>query len=496
LSIVGPRFSGKSVVLNALKASIEKCDTQYAAVILWDLGHLTPNSDNSFLSVMRGLIAQSLAGKHQEIADELRNVDEGDYPSIRELFEYMSHSNIHILMLWDGFDKPLASGKLTRNLWDQLRELASEPSLRLVTASRRKLIDLIRSEESATSDFWGIFDPTPVKLATFDDQDCGEILSMLTGHQLDRGALTELANWTANYPPLFLDLLNEIASSCAPGQVDNEQVNQAASAITERVEPILHSAWAECPIEAKDLYLDLAASRGIPESEVNLADANWLLERGMACKRGNQIQVACRFLQNFLQANSQYGSNMSHLFGSPSAYNANIRGVLERRLGLVNSSERILTRLISLCISDIPDHPETCLGNLTSIEDAVLAAVCAYEFGPDRIFPGEVYDQLHWVDATNKIVKRLRDLRDRPIPGDRLIRLQILRLITGSAQGFQTISRFANKDIYVLIDAIHSFRNRTEHSDGDHISLGVAVAALMICIELLACIERAKLEDI
>ena len=62
-----------------------------------------------------------------------------------------------ILVVLDGFDHVLAGTGLTRNLWDQLRELARRPSLRLVTGSRRRLRELCRTEEVQSSNFWGIF---------------------------------------------------------------------------------------------------------------------------------------------------------------------------------------------------------------------------------------------------------------------------------------------------------------------------------------------------
>jgi hypothetical protein len=82
-----------------------------------------------------------------------------------------------MLLLLDGLDRLLAADTLTRNLWDQLRELASQPSLRLVTASRQRLRDLIRSPDAATSDFWNIFDPNPVQIGVMDDGDLGKALA-------------------------------------------------------------------------------------------------------------------------------------------------------------------------------------------------------------------------------------------------------------------------------------------------------------------------------
>ena len=40
------------------------------------------------------------------------------------------------------------------------------------------------------------------------------------------------------------------------------------------------------------------------------------------------------------------------------------------------------------------------------------------------------------------------------------------------------------------LDAIHQFRNRSEHAEGQSIHAGVAVSALLLCIELLSCLDR------
>jgi len=45
LSVVGPRYSGKSVLLHGLAERMMGEDSPYNATILWDLGHQTPESD-------------------------------------------------------------------------------------------------------------------------------------------------------------------------------------------------------------------------------------------------------------------------------------------------------------------------------------------------------------------------------------------------------------------------------------------------------------------
>jgi hypothetical protein len=171
LSVVGPRYSGKSVLLKALAARMRQNDSLYGAVVLWDLGHQTPDSDTAFLTLLCQRLGQGIKTINADYGEHLLAVDSNVYSDLREVIQALKDDGTKVLMLWDGFDKPLGAGKLTRNLWDQLRELASIPSLRLVTATRRTLHELIRSEESVTSDFWNIFDMIPVRVEPFDDAD-------------------------------------------------------------------------------------------------------------------------------------------------------------------------------------------------------------------------------------------------------------------------------------------------------------------------------------
>ena len=73
---------------------------------------------------------------------------------------------------------------------------------------------------------------------------------------------------------------------------------------------------------------------------------------------------------------------------------------------------------------------------------------------------------------------------------DRFQQLRLMQLLTGSTKDFESKAKAVSKDSYVLLNAIHCFRNRNQHGEGQEIHLGVAVAAIMTCLELLACLER------
>jgi hypothetical protein len=76
------------------------------------------------------------------------------------------------------------------------------------------------------------------------------------------------------------------------------------------------------------------------------------------------------------------------------------------------------------------------------------------------------------------------------VSADPLDQIRLLGLLTGSHRNFDARAKATSKDTYVLIDAIHNFRNRAQHPDGQSIHAGVAVAAIIACLELLACLER------
>ena len=78
------------------------------------------------------------------------------------------------------------------------------------------------------------------------------------------------------------------------------------------------------------------------------------------------------------------------------------------------------------------------------------------------------------------------------IPGDPGLQLRTLQYLTGSYQGFESQAKCTSKDTYVLLNAIHSYRNRGQHTGGQQMHVGVAVAAMISCVELLACLARER----
>jgi len=488
-SVVGPRFSGKSVILKQLAEEMQAETSPYCCVIEWDLRHGTPQTNQGFLEQLclklsDGLNAAGLTdyGKH------LKEVSDGHYGEICEVLDCLE-SEEKVLMVWDGFDKPLCSGKLTRNLWDNLLELCRKPSFRLVTATRRELSSLIRDEESVTSDFWGVFGDI-VRVGPFDNIDTETVLTSLDDYEFEAGAKTELTNWTAGNPPLFLEVLNTVLNNKRPGVISPADINKLAESSLDSLSAVLGDLWEDCSLSAQDLYTVLVDRRSVPITET-AHERSELTQKGFAILSANSLKVSCRLLERHIQGAGPDAGSMARLFGDEEKYKSNIADLLRRRLAHVGVVDQQLHRYVEIAIGLLPDDPEPALNNLTSIEDRALDIVCQREFGPGRRVPQSTVDYWTLPPRDNDSMVRTRIPHDDwVVSADRLTQLRFLQLLTGSQNDFEPKTRCTSKDAYVLLNAIHSYRNRNQHADGQEMHLGVAVAAMMTCIELLACLDR------
>ncbi|MEW6663774.1 MAG: hypothetical protein AB1512_00965 [Thermodesulfobacteriota bacterium] len=491
LSVIGPRFVGKTVIMNALAKRCLLEDSPYEFVLHWHLGHVAPASDGDFVAQLCDLLRDAFAASGGKYGEHREYLASRSFDVLKEVTELLDSDGKAILMLWDGFDKPLGQGRLTGHLWDQMRTIFYGRRHKIVTATRRPLSELIRSQDAITSPFWNIFDMNPVRVDAFDDQDCEEILDRLTEHIFQTGAKTELANWSAALPPLFLELLNQILADIPSGKVDNEAVNHAGVKATETLSGVISDMWEDCPAPAKDMYFRLLSCRDVLLADVGRNARNCLIEKCFARQSGNKLVASCRLLQQHLQGAKSEAGSMARLFGTWGDYKTNIRSLLERRLAHISRFDARLHRLVERAIDDIPYYTDDCLNNLTGIRDCALQLIWQREFGAAKCVPQEIIT--YWTAIPRNENRLIRDMMQTncwEIPTDPLDQIRLLGLLTGSSRNFEARAKASSKDTYVLIDAIHNFRNRAQHPDGQAIHLGVAVAAIMTCLELLACLER------
>lgn len=485
LSVVGPRYAGKTVLVHGLAERMRQADSPYASVIIWDLGHQTPDSNPAFLKTLCRKLGEGLKSSGNDYGDHLLAVEGDEYDEMREVLDALHTDDSKVLMLWDGFDKPLSTGKLTRNLWDQLRELASYPSLRLVTATRRPLAELIRSEESVTSDFWNIFDMTPVRVGLFDESDRAIVLEKLSGVTFKSGARSELENWSAGYPPLYLALLNQIKESGVSGEIDNQVVNDAAKAVQDGVSSVVHYLWNDCPETAKDIYRHLVEHGVSSVAGVGHTERAHLEEKGFIKISANRMTQGCRFLEYFIKSQGDDSGSMVRLFSSWDDYRGNIRGLLELRLNQLSTLDASLLKYIRRCIEDIPDHPEDCIYNIRGIVDMALDLIWDAELGSGKVVPAEWFTE--WQHNGEKGSESY--YWNNQFPAKRGHQIRLLQLLTGTQNSAPKAKRIS-KNSWALASSAHGFGDFGMHREGAQVSVGLAVSAVNVCLELAACLEK------
>jgi hypothetical protein len=481
LSVVGSRFSGKSVLLNALAENIRRDESSpFEVVVLWDLGHQTPINNEDFLRTMCKKIGSKLRSVNKEWGEILLASDD-PYDDLREVIEQLASEKVNILMLWDGFDKPLSSGKLTRNLWDQLRALAQSSSLRLITASRKPLHKLIRDEDSVASDFWNIFDPNSVIVGVFDEDDKNTVLKKLNNIEFDKGSKKELINWTGGFPPLYLLVINQLL---ALTHVDNIAVEEAAKTVLgNSASGILEDLWKDCPASTKELFLHLVEKSEIPISETSSEERNGLIEKGFGKTSSNKIIKNCRLMEHHIRNQKEVIDSVARLFKEHDDYQKNIKPVLEHRLNQIKNIDNRLKELIERCIEDIPKNPEDCLKNMRGILDRALNFIVNKEFPEQHKIPSD------WIAEWQYDGRKID--ANETFPNTTNKKLYLIQSMTGAYPGQKTPpkAKYANKASYCFLDNIKSYGDYGHHSDGQIILVETAVTAIMTCIELAASLD-------
>ncbi|WP_210411664.1 hypothetical protein [Rhodoferax sediminis] len=481
LQVVGPRFAGKTVILHELAARLRQAGSTYSAVLVWDLGHQTPETDALFMQRLARELSAALKASHPDYADHLRNTQDNHYQDIAEVLNALKDESAKVLAIMDGFDKPLSNGQLTRNLWDQLRELAHKSSLRLVTASRRTLRDLIRHPDAQTSDFWNIFEPNPVRVGCFDENDLTAVLATMPEQQLAAGAQTELWNASNGFPVLMLGVLNAVCEMGTTGAVSPEAMKAACDSAFPAVRDELDALWIDCPPCCQDLIRRVLDEGSVARTGIAAADAETLIERGFVHAAANKLQSPSRLLGRYLEEQPNEGSALVRLFGTADAFQKNLRGVLERRLGQLNGIDSALKRYLERGTEDLPDHPEVFLSNVRGIANQAFELIWKGEV-PDKRIPSE------WMAIWKRNEGDWVNQWETTFP-DGGQRLRLLDLMTGGGISAPCAKR-VTRGTYFLINAVHAFGNFGQHLKGVPIDAGAAYAVLHLCVELAAALAR------
>ncbi|WP_316228262.1 hypothetical protein [Bradyrhizobium sp. SZCCHNR1039] len=487
LQMVGPRYSGKTVILHELARRLKSANnTPYTAVLLWDLGHQTPATDELFMQRLAGELSVALLDKHADYAEHLKKPRDNAYQDVAEVLDAIKEEGGKVLAILDGFDKPLSNGRLTRNLWDQLRELALKPSLRLVTASRRTLRDLIRNPESQTSDFWGIFDPSPVRVGCFGENDLAALLAQVPQLHLTGGAQTELWNASNGYPVMMLEALNCLCEEVSEGTVTPEVMKSSCGSAYPRLRDKIDSLWRDCSPQCQDLLFRVMEEGAVLRTGSIGADAEILVDRGFVRLTGNKVQGVSRLLERYLEEQPNENSALLRMFGDVGSYNNNLKGALEHRLGQIEDLDGVLKKYLQQGLGDFPEHPGVFLSSVHGILEQALTLIWKAECWDSK--KNRAWIRGEWFSLWQRNEERVpEEWKTRFPEGGQ--RLRLLDLMTGT-QKSDRLARFVTKNTYVLANALQGFRDFGVHPKSAEVDLGTSYAALHLCIELASLLAR------
>jgi hypothetical protein len=483
MNVVGPRAAGKTVVVNALLSELSQTAKPFDGVIRWDLGHESPRSDDEFLKQLSAHVANALEGRHANWAKDLRSYGEEARDGLKEVIDMLSDEGIRVLVVLDGLEKSLASGSFTRNLWDFLAELGRKNCLRYITVSRGKPHSLVRDPASAVSDFWDIFDQTPVSIGSFDEDDLEEVISRLSDVRLDAGARTELLNWTNGFPPFVLLVLNELVERAEQRECTSTLIAAAAMRAKESVEATLNRLWCELPETAKELQRAVIQDRQTTTSKWLNRDIELLVERGFVARQGaDRLHRPNKLLTQFLPSSDAADGSLRRLFGSENDYLLNARAALELRLGQLASLDTSLERSIERGLQDLPDYPENCIQNVRNIVDRALELIWSVEI-PDRKIPED------WTNYWKKTGERSPEYWNGQFPTKRGHKIGLLHLLTGT-ENSDPVAKYITRSTYVLVSAAQGFGDFGQHIDGNTVHAATGVAAMAVCVEMAATVVR------
>lgn len=481
LQVIGPRYAGKTVLLTELVRRLQDAGAPYSVVFLWDLAHQALNNDGEFIHSFGKELARALTASYPAYAEHLEAESVISAAEIAEVLDALKDEGCKVLAVWDGFNNVVANGCLTRNLWDQLRELAIKPSLRLVTVSRKRLSELIRDPNAETSPFWNIFEPTPIRVGPFDDQDIEALLEQIPEIRLTSGAQTELLN-AANASPLpTLEVLNMLLANGVTGAVSPEEMRNASNLAFPAVRDRLSLLWKDCPPTSQDLFHRIHEEGFVSRSGVPLIDADMLIERGFAHSAANKLQRASRLLGMYLEEQPDESNALARLFDTADAYHKNFKSVLDRRIRQLNSIDPTLKRFLEHGIEDLPDHPSVFLSHIRNIADRAFELIWRAEI-PDKRIPSE------WMAIWEYNKESGLDKLKTTFPQG-VHRVRLLNLMTGTDKSTQC-AKYVTRGTYVLMNGVHTFGDFGQHQEGAPIDPGTAYSALHLCIELAAALTR------
>lgn len=487
VSIVGPKYFGKTVLLNKIASYFQEQGSSYQLVCYWDLRHGTPESNLDFQTKLarkldEGLLAIEVNEYHEYLSES--GTDIAGY--LETVVDALENKDLRVLILLDDFDRLASQPHITKNLWDHLRSLAQHSSLRFVTSSRKRLRDLIPSHEARTSDFWNIFSSTrtlkPIEPSGFD-----EFVAPLTrsGWEFEESARKEFFNWTGGVPVLAALTCREIWESVHKGKLGKQEIDTLCDGLfVEKAQDYLKDLWEDCSHETRGDLIDLASNNSHANG-LKQQRQQALIDRGYLIQEGSRFRPGCRLMLQFAGQGDVRSRDIRDLFNDADTELRTLRALLEFKLNQVEGGHQEIQSYIELAIQGLALGEKAALLTIRSIAQEAINIAWEAEF-PGGSIPAEIQRQLTLDKVQGgcgmdpKVFYKLGELNTRR---------SILRVAAGNQGGIK-VSRKVTRPLMLLIDALYNTGNFGQHmseipaAQEQPVDMGFCVTACWTAIEL------------
>lgn len=484
VSVVGPAHYGKSVLLRHLASVHRTGSTCYLTTAHVDLRRATPESDAAFKRRLAEKVKEALHPVRPQLAKWLDIDDVNVHELLDLVFKELDDESKRLLVVLDGFDYALAGTGLTPELWGQLRELASQASLILLTGSRRPLRKLGRTGETRSSPFWNIFHYEPVRVHALDETDWPAFLQPLRdiGCEFEEPALKEIANWTGGVPVLVCALLQNLWEQHRGVRVSKTLIDRIAEMLLQDPSELIGPLWDDCHQELRS-DLGTLSKDDIPLNDLSDGRRSVIVDRGFGRISRNSMRGSCRLMQRYAKGQAPAIADVNRVFGTQPGFNQHIRTVLELHLQQVTTSnvDEELMQLVGNAVRDITPRPQDALTWARGIVERALMLIWDTEL-PDRMIPRA------WLDEWNRNGDYSDD-NDSKLPYGSSGQCHVLRLLTRSDRTARC--KYVTKTTCLLVDHLQSVGNFGSHLSnyvGRKITIGFAASVVLSAIAVVECL--------
>jgi len=461
ISVVAPRYFGKSVLIQALAERFAAPDSHYRLVINWDLRHNTPEDDRGFQIALAKLLDKRLLEiGNASYHDYLQDTEGDPAGTVSDVVDSLAADGTRILILLDDFDRLASQPQISKNLWDYLRSLAQKEHLRFVLSSRRRLRECIPNRDGRTSDFWNIF-TNVVTLKPFNSTDLDELLRPISdaGLHVDAGGKQAIIDWTGGIPVLVARLCGDVLAIAPRERIDKSLVEKMGEPIAGDawMQDTLKDLWEDCGKEVQGDLLDIAGDslvvRRLPPIRQQL-----LSDRGYIVRDGGAYKAQCQFMQQFAAGNEVRSRDLRDLFRDPETELRSLITLLQLRLSSVTGGDPDTRSYIEHAIDGLARGQRTALTSIRSIAEEALSVAWEVEC-PANAVPTSMQQQLtkSWNSGGGGI-----DPKKFSMLHDKNVRRQILRVAAGD-QGRSKVTQKVSRPMMLLIDYLYNLGNYGQH---------------------------------